>query len=85
MRYRVSIDIGGTFTDTVLVDQDGRFGVFKSPTTHENYVDAVVSNLNKASRHFDISLENLMANTASLVGGLPGARFHHQHQRLDRR
>jgi N-methylhydantoinase A len=69
MRYRVSIDIGGTFTDTVLVDQDGRFGVFKSPTTHENYVDAVVSNLNKASRHFDISLENLMANTASLVGG----------------
>ena len=69
MRFRVSIDIGGTFTDTVIVDQDGRFGVFKSLTTHHNYVDAVVSNLTKAARHFDISLETLMANTASLVGG----------------
>jgi N-methylhydantoinase A len=43
-RYRVGIDIGGTFTDFVLVDaQAGRIHLGKRLTTHDNYLDAVMN------------------------------------------
>jgi len=43
-RYRVGIDIGGTFTDFVLVDaKEGRIHLGKRLTTHGNYLDAVMN------------------------------------------
>jgi N-methylhydantoinase A/oxoprolinase/acetone carboxylase beta subunit len=34
MAWRIGVDIGGTFTDVVLVDEGtGRIGVAKTPTT----------------------------------------------------
>ena len=43
-RYRVGIDIGGTFTDFVLVDaKAGRIHLGKRLTTHGNYLDAVMN------------------------------------------
>ena len=33
MSYRVCIDIGGTFTDCVVAEEDGRLSIFKSPST----------------------------------------------------
>jgi N-methylhydantoinase A len=37
---RVSIDVGGTFTDLV-VDRDGTLHMFKAPTTHPDPVDGI--------------------------------------------
>jgi N-methylhydantoinase A len=43
-RFRVGIDIGGTFTDFVLVDEkEGRIHLGKRLTTHGNYLDAVMN------------------------------------------
>ena len=43
-RYRVGIDIGGTFTDFVLVDSKaGRIHLGKRLTTHGDYLDAVMA------------------------------------------
>lgn len=69
MSYRMSVDIGGTFTDLVVVDDEGRIRVFKSSTTPEDYVAAVITNLCQASESFGIPLEGLMQECSSFIGG----------------
>jgi len=69
MSYRMSVDIGGTFTDLVVVDEEGQISVFKSSTTPEDYVAAVISNLRQASESFGIPLQRLMQECSSFVGG----------------
>jgi N-methylhydantoinase A len=69
MSYRMSVDIGGTFTDLVVVDDDGRISVLKSPTTPEDYVAAVISNLREAADSLDTSLQELMRDCSAFVGG----------------
>lgn len=39
--YRVGVDIGGTFTDIILVNPEGRSHVCKVPSSPPNYTDAV--------------------------------------------
>ena len=49
MTYRLGIDIGGTFTDFVAYDQDGRaFRAWKNLSTPQNPIDGIISGL----RHF---------------------------------
>ena len=69
MSYRMSVDIGGTFTDLVVVDDEGRISVFKSSTTPEDYVAAVIRNLRQASESFGIPLQELMQECSSFTGG----------------
>lgn len=48
MRYRLGIDIGGTFTDFVLVDeQENKVFLEKRLTTHDNYLDAILNGTEK--------------------------------------
>src|SRR5699024_7278795 len=46
---RVATDIGGTFTDLVYVDQEGKVQVDKSHTTPPNFEQGVIDVLDKAS------------------------------------
>jgi N-methylhydantoinase A len=69
MSYRISIDIGGTFTDLVIVDDGGDIALFKTPTTHEKYADAVIKNLESGSNSLDISLKELMKGCSTFIGG----------------
>ena len=43
--YRVGIDIGGTFTDIVFLDDDGRTLVKKVPSSTDDYSRAILSGL----------------------------------------
>lgn len=36
MKYRVGVDVGGTFTDLVSIDEEGRVKVVKTPSTPED-------------------------------------------------
>ncbi len=69
MSYRISIDIGGTFTDLVIVDDGGDIALFKTPTTHEKYADAVIKNLESGSNSLNISLQELMEGCSTFIGG----------------
>ncbi len=42
MGYRVGVDIGGTFTDVVLVDDENRMQVAKVPTTPGRFTDGLM-------------------------------------------
>ena len=45
-RFRIGVDIGGTFTDFVLVDEkERRIHLGKRLTTHGNYLDAVLGGI----------------------------------------
>ena len=44
MSWRVGVDIGGTFTDVALVDEDtGRIGIAKVSTTPKDFGQGVVA------------------------------------------
>ena len=42
MPYVVGVDIGGTFTDTVVMDDLGAIASYKSPTTPESLLDGLL-------------------------------------------
>src|SRR5262245_6707925 len=49
MRWRVGVDIGGTFTDVALVEEaSGRIGIAKVPTTPRDFGQGVLDGLRSA-------------------------------------
>ncbi len=46
---RVGVDVGGTFTDVVVIDDDGRLRGFKTPSTPDRPDDGVVDGLEAAA------------------------------------
>ena len=47
--YRVSIDVGGTFTDCVVLDADGTLEQYKAPTTPADPSAGLTNALAKAA------------------------------------
>jgi len=41
LAYRITVDVGGTFTDVVLTDDQGNVRLGKSPTTPERAFDGI--------------------------------------------
>lgn len=60
MSFKISTDIGGTFTDVVVIDGDGVTNIFKTPTTPQNRVLGVIEGLKIAAEHYGLTLEELM-------------------------
>ncbi len=52
---RVGLDIGGTFTDLVVMDEEGKLRVAKSPTTPDDYTVGVMNVL----KELDLKLRNV--------------------------
>ena len=66
--YRVSIDIGGTFTDCVVSD-GARLAVVKAPSTPPAFERGFLDALALAARAFDAALPDFLARTARIVHG----------------
>ena len=43
MTYRLAADIGGTFTDLVLVDDEGKLHVHKTPSTPRDFTRGILT------------------------------------------
>src|SRR5579883_3171983 len=55
-RWRVGIDVGGTFTDVVLIDEEtGRLAVRKVPTVAEDPVQGVLDGVAAALAHIGVA------------------------------
>ena len=74
--YLVGVDIGGTFTDCVVIDESGAVTTAKAPSTPGNFaqgmIDAILGAADEA-RH--------RAGAALRAGGAAVARHHGRHQR----
>lgn len=66
---RISIDVGGTFTDCLVLDDSGNLKQFKSPTTPDDPSVGFMSSLEKAAAGYDQSLESFVADVDLLIHG----------------
>jgi N-methylhydantoinase A len=68
-RFHVGCDIGGTFTDVVVVGGDGRVFSDKSDTTHENLTEGMLAALELAAAKAGRPLATLLGATERFVVG----------------
>ena len=68
-RCRIGVDIGGTFTDMVLMDEGGRFHVFKTPSVPADPSRGVLQVLERAARSFATSVEDVLSRCTLFLHG----------------
>lgn len=69
MSYRVSVDVGGTFTDVVVSDDTGRLVLGKALTTPARSYVGLRAGLENAAELMGTSADELLAGTALLIYG----------------
>lgn len=67
--FRVGVDIGGTFTDCVVVDAAGERAVAKALTTHESLDEGVMSALSVVADELGLTRGELLTQTEMFVHG----------------
>ncbi|HEY3187928.1 MAG TPA: hydantoinase/oxoprolinase family protein, partial [Solirubrobacteraceae bacterium] len=66
---RVAIDVGGTFTDVVAIDDGGRVVIAKAPSTPRDPSDGLVDGLRLLAESLGTDLRGLLAATERIVHG----------------
>ncbi|MEU9451729.1 hydantoinase/oxoprolinase family protein [Streptomyces sp. NPDC048277] len=69
MSYRIGVDIGGTFTDCVVVGEDGGRSVAKALTTPGALEQGVLQAVRNNAETLGVSLESLLSSTSQFVHG----------------
>jgi N-methylhydantoinase A len=67
--YRIGIDVGGTFTDLVAVDDDGRSTLAKAPSTPADPSLGVVDGLGRLAAALGLAPAAMLAGTLRIVHG----------------
>jgi N-methylhydantoinase A len=60
MVYYIGTDIGGTFTDCVILDEAGAIVVGKSPSTPPDFATGLMNSLHDAASQLNLSLPDLL-------------------------
>lgn len=69
VRYAIGVDIGGTFTDCVVVDDDGAITVAKTPTTPLDRSKGFFDSIDRAAEKLGMSAADLLAESDRIVHG----------------
>ena len=69
MRYRIGVDIGGTFTDCVVADERGGRTVSKAPSTPGSLQDGVLEAVGVNAEQLGVTRPQLLAATDLFVHG----------------
>ena len=67
--YLCGLDIGGTFTDCVIVDDRGRVTSAKAPSTPGDFAEGLMNALDAAARKCGQPVAELLAETALVSHG----------------
>ena len=57
--FLVGVDIGGTFTDCVIIDPDGNVTTAKAPSTPDDFALGMVDALRAGAEALEVSVEQL--------------------------
>ena len=66
---RIGIDIGGTFTDLTVLEDDGKAHLWKEPTTPDDPLRAIVTGLEGMAGSLDRSVPELLGEARLFVHG----------------
>ena len=69
MGYRIGIDTGGTFTDLILVDPQGRVELFKTPSTPDDPPRAIRSGLILIAERLASMVEDFLRGCDLIIHG----------------
>src|SRR3989475_1183185 len=69
MSHIIGIDTGGTFTDCVVMDADGRIVTAKAASTPDDFSEGVMESLRLAGERLGITTDALLSDTARLALG----------------
>ena len=69
----IAVDSGGTFSDCVVLDGDGRITIAKAPSTPADFSVGVVNSVAAAARLRDAELEELLAGADVFAHGTTAA------------
>ena len=67
--FRVCVDIGGTFTDCVVLDDKGNLSQFKAPSTPADFSLGVLNALEEAAAVYSQTREGFIGKTELIVHG----------------
>jgi N-methylhydantoinase A len=68
--YRVTVDVGGTFTDCLVLDEDsGDLRQFKAPTTPADPSLGLIDAVTKAATHYEHTLDEFLGRVELLIHG----------------
>lgn len=67
--YRVCIDVGGTFTDCLVLDAEGHLRQFKSPTTQPDPSIGFMNAMTKAAGGYDLELGEFVRQVELIIHG----------------
>lgn len=70
MTYRIAVDVGGTFTDVVAIDDAGRLTFVKAPSTPENQAIGTMDGLGRLADALGLSVADLLGKTARIMHGM---------------
>lgn len=68
-RFLVGVDIGGTFTDCVVLDLKGQITATKSPSTPGNFAQGMINALKVAAERLDIEFRDFCSQIRVLTHG----------------
>ncbi len=68
-KYRIGIDVGGTFTDFLLTSEDGSSEIFKVLSTPEDPSVGLLNGLSEMAKAKDVSLRDFIKDVTTLVHG----------------
>lgn len=66
---RVCIDVGGTFTDCLVMDESGQLQKFKASTTPRDPSIGLMDGMKKAARHYGLDIKEFLGQVEILVHG----------------
>ena len=67
--YLCGLDIGGTFTDCVLIDDAGHLTIAKAPSTPGNFAAGVIEAIERAAAKVGLPMSDLLASISVLAHG----------------
>jgi N-methylhydantoinase A len=66
---QMTIDVGGTFTDCLVLEESGQLQRFKASTTPDDPTRGFFDAVGKAAAHYGQTLEKFLANVEQIVHG----------------
>jgi N-methylhydantoinase A len=69
MGLRIGVDVGGTFTDFLVTDDDGNAEIYKTSTTPGDPTIGFFRGLEKAAARHELSLDELLGQVHTIVHG----------------